>query len=83
VPRTGGAAADTVFGISRAPGNQPAMPPGFARARPEQNAATRLARRGWALARTCLLVFLCGLLVALVLATIFGALVIAINGELP
>jgi hypothetical protein len=29
------------------------------------------------------LVFLTGLLVALVLATLFGALVIAINGKLP
>ena len=59
------------------------MPTGFSRARPERNAATRLARRGWALARTVLLVFATGLVVAMVLATIFGALVIAINGELP
>jgi hypothetical protein len=42
-----------------------------------------LARRGWALARTCLLVVATGLVIAVVLATVFGALVIAVNGELP
>jgi hypothetical protein len=42
-----------------------------------------MARRGWALVRTFVLVFLTGLLIAMVLATAFGALVIAINGELP
>jgi hypothetical protein len=59
------------------------MPPAFSNARPQSTVATRFARRGWAVARTCLLVFATGLVVAIVLATIFGALVIAINGELP
>jgi len=43
----------------------------------------RTARRGWALVRAIVLTGLTGLLVALILATIFGALVIAINGKLP
>jgi hypothetical protein len=35
------------------------------------------------LIRTAVLVFFTGLLVAMVIATLFGALVIAINGKLP
>jgi uncharacterized transporter YbjL len=59
------------------------MRPGFFGARPRPNFAGRLARRGWALVRTAVLVVLTGLLVAMVLATLFGGLVIAINGKLP
>jgi hypothetical protein len=43
----------------------------------------RTARRGSALVRAVVLTGLTGLLVALIVATIFGALVIAINGKLP
>jgi hypothetical protein len=70
-------------GIARSPDAQPATPPTFFGTRPRPNLALRTARRGWALVRTAVLVFLTGLLVALVLATLFGALVIAINGKLP
>jgi hypothetical protein len=59
------------------------MPPGFLGARPTTNVAVRTARKGWALVRAGVLVFLSGLLVAIVLAAIFGGLVIAINGKLP
>ncbi|MEX1008481.1 MAG: hypothetical protein WD271_11625 [Acidimicrobiia bacterium] len=58
------------------------MPPGFYSARPNTNIAVRTARKGWALVRTGVLVFLTGLLVAMVLAALFGGLVIAINGKL-
>jgi hypothetical protein len=43
----------------------------------------RVARRGWALARTIALVTLTGLLIAVVVASIFAGLIIAINGALP
>jgi hypothetical protein len=59
------------------------MPPGFLDARPSTNVAVRTARKGWALVRASVLVFLTGLLVAMVLSAIFGGLVIAINGKLP
>jgi hypothetical protein len=59
------------------------MPPGVFGARPRPKIAERVARRGWALVRTAVLVVATGLLVAMVLATLFGALVIAINGKLP
>ena len=69
--------------IARTPDTQPATPPTFFGARPRPNFALRTARRGWALVRTAVLVFFTGLLVAMVLATLFGGLVIAINGKLP
>ena len=69
--------------IARSPDAQPATPPTYFGTRPRPNLALRTARRGWALVRTGVLIFLTGLLVALVLATLFGALVIAINGKLP
>jgi hypothetical protein len=59
------------------------MPPGFLDARPSTNVAFRTVRKGWALVRASALVFFTGLLVAMVLAAIFGGLVIAINGKLP
>lgn len=59
------------------------MPPGFYRERPHTNIAVRTAHTGWALVRTGVLVFFTGLLVAMVLAAVFGGLVIAINGKLP
>ena len=69
--------------IARTPDTQPATPPAFYGARQRQHFTLRLARRGWALVRTAVLVFVTGLLVAMVIATLFGALVIAINGKLP
>ncbi|MET0627656.1 MAG: hypothetical protein ABW033_04270 [Acidimicrobiia bacterium] len=42
-----------------------------------------MAKRGWALVRTVVLVGFTGFLIASVLATIFAGLVIAINGKLP
>jgi hypothetical protein len=65
---------------------QPAMPPEWIGARapmPRGGFGRRAARRGWALVRAIVLVALTGLLVAMIVATIFGALVIAINGKLP
>jgi hypothetical protein len=59
------------------------MRPGFENTRPQQNVAVRTARRGWALARAITLVIATGFLIALVLATLFGAVVIAIDGKLP
>jgi hypothetical protein len=59
------------------------MRPGYESTRPQQNVAVRTARRGWALARAVALVIASGLLVALVLATLFAGLVIAIDGKLP
>jgi len=59
------------------------MPPGLSRARPRPHAAVRAARRGWALVRAVALVVATGLLVALVCATLFAGLVIAIDGKLP
>ena len=66
-------------------GPQPAMPPEWvgARGRPPAGFGRRTARRGWALVRAIVLAAFTGLLVALIIATIFGALVIAINGKLP
>lgn len=45
--------------------------------------AEQAARRGWALARAALLVLATGTLIALVLATIFVGIVVAIDGKLP
>lgn len=67
-------------------GSQPAMPPewvGARAGRPPGGFGRRTARRGWALVRAVALAALTGLLIALIVATIFGALVIAINGKLP
>ena len=67
-------------------GLQPAMPPEWVGARagpPRGGFGRRTARRGWALVRALVLAAFTGLLVALIFATIFGALVIAINGKLP
>jgi len=50
--------------------------------RPSRRAA-RVTRRGWALVRALVLVGLTGFLIALVVATIFAGLIIAINGRLP
>jgi hypothetical protein len=52
-------------------------------ARPASRRSARVARRGWALVRTVFLVCLTGFLIALVVATIFAGLIIAINGRLP
>jgi hypothetical protein len=65
---------------------QPATPPGWigARApRPRGGPVRRTARRGWALVRVIVLAGLTGLLVATIVATAVGALVITINGRLP
>jgi hypothetical protein len=43
----------------------------------------RIARRGWALLRAVGLIGFTGFLVALIVATVFAGLVIAINGRLP
>ena len=69
--------------IARSPDAQPATPPTVFGTRQRPNLALRTARRGWALARTGVLIVLTGLLAALVVATLFGLLVIAINGKLP
>jgi hypothetical protein len=42
-----------------------------------------MARRGWALVRGVGLIGFTGFLVALIVATVFAGLVIAINGRLP
>ena len=65
---------------------QPAMPPEWVGARAGRDRGgfgRRTARRGWALVRAIALAAFTGLFVALIIATIFGALVIAINGKLP
>ena len=65
---------------------QPAMPPewiGARAARPRGGFGRRTARRRWALVRAIALAAFTGLLVAMIVATIFGAIVIAINGKLP
>ncbi len=52
-------------------------------ARPKSRRGARTARRGWALVRAILLVGLTGFLIAVIVATIFAGLIIAINGRLP
>lgn len=69
--------------MARAPHTQPAMPPDVAGTRGRVTVAVRAARRGWALVRGVALVLCAGFLGALVMATLFAALVIAINGRLP
>jgi hypothetical protein len=59
------------------------MPPLPFGARQPPGRGVRVARRGWALARGVALVGFTGFLVASVVATVFAALVIAINGRLP
>jgi hypothetical protein len=65
------------------PTAQPATPSTPYGARPAPRRGVRAARRGWALVRTIVLVALTGLLIAVVVATIFAGLIIAINGALP
>ena len=65
------------------PTPQPATPSPPFGARPGPGRGVRVARRGTAFVRMLLLVGFSGFLVALVLATVFAALVIAINGRLP
>ena len=62
---------------------QPATPSAPFGARPGPGRGVRVARRGTAVLRMLLLVGFSGFLVALVLATVFAGLVIAINGRLP
>jgi hypothetical protein len=52
-------------------------------ARPPSRRSVKVARRGWALVRTIVLIGLTGFLLAAIVATVFAALVIAINGRLP
>lgn len=52
-------------------------------ARPPTRRVERVARRGWALARTVVLIGITGFLIAAIVATIFAGLIIAINGRLP
>ena len=65
------------------PTPQPATPNVPYGARPQSRRSVRAARRGWALARMVVLIGLAGFLVAIVAATIFAGLIIAINGRLP
>jgi hypothetical protein len=62
------------------------MPPEWIGARgrpPRAGFGRRTARRGSALLGAIALAAFTGLLVALIIATVFGAIVIAINGKLP
>ena len=52
-------------------------------ARPSSRRGARTARRSWALVRAIVLVGLTGFLIAVIVATIFAGLIIAINGRLP
>jgi len=69
--------------VTGSPDPQPAMPPPRFGTRPAPGLGVRVARRGWALARGVGLVGVTGFIVALVVATVFAGLVIAINGRLP
>jgi hypothetical protein len=51
--------------------------------RPEPGPVRRTARRGWAAVRLVVLTGLAGLLVAMVIATALGAIVIAITSHTP
>jgi hypothetical protein len=62
---------------------QPATPPMPFGTRPERSLGMRIARRGTAFVRMLLLIGFTGFLVAMVVATVFAGLVIAINGRLP
>ena len=81
-------------GMARPPGTkmpgigrpQPAMPPewiGAQGGRPRAGFGVRTARRGWALVRAIALAVGTGVLVALIVAAVFGLIVIAVNGEFP
>jgi hypothetical protein len=52
-------------------------------ARPGPTLGMRVARRGTAFVRMLFLVGFTGFLIAVVVATVFAGLVIAINGQLP
>ncbi len=65
------------------PSPQPAMSPAPYGARQRPTRSRRAARRGLALVRGIVLIAATGFLIAAVVATIFGGLVIAINGRLP
>jgi len=62
---------------------QPATPSMPFGTRQGPTIGTRIARRGIAFVRMLLLVGFTGFLVAMVVATVFAGLVIAINGRLP
>lgn len=59
------------------------MPPLFNGTRAAPTLGMRIARRGAALVRMVFLVGFTGFLIALVIATVFAGLVIAVNGRLP
>jgi hypothetical protein len=65
------------------PTPQPATPPMPFGARQGPALGMRIARRGTALVRMVFLIGFTGFLVAVVVATVFAGLVIAINGRLP
>jgi hypothetical protein len=62
---------------------QPATPPMPLGTRPGRSLGVRIARRSTAFVRMLLLIGFTGFLVAAVVATVFAALVIAINGRIP
>lgn len=68
--------------LQGSPNRQPATPPLLFGAR-RPNVGIRMARRGWAFVRMVVLLALSALLVATVIATALGALVIVVNGRLP
>ncbi|HEX9467051.1 MAG TPA: hypothetical protein VGA11_01455 [Acidimicrobiia bacterium] len=68
--------------LQGSPSRQPATPPLLFGAR-RPKVGVRMARRGGALVRMVALVALSAFLVAAVLATVLGALVIVVNGRLP
>jgi hypothetical protein len=59
------------------------MPPLPSGTRAAPTRGMRVARRGFAFVRMLFLVGFTGFLVALVIATVFAGIVIAINGRLP
>lgn len=65
------------------PTSQPATPSMPFGARPGPGRGVKVARRGTAFVRMLLLIGFTGFLVAVVLATVFAGLLIAINGRLP
>lgn len=65
------------------PTSQPATPSMPFSARPGPGRGVKVARRGTAFVRMLLLIGFTGFLVAVVLATVFAGLLIAINGRLP
>jgi hypothetical protein len=69
--------------LTGTPTPQPATSSAPFGARPGPGRGVRVARRGTAFVRMLLLIGLSGFLIAVVLATVFAGLVIAINGRLP